>query len=217
MNHRRRVCCVVLCLKMTNCRYLAPELAGPSPKCSLASDVFSASLIVLEMATSVCVFVFAADEAEAAARAVVGQQARAAAKAAAVMTARRKLIAQATERLRRVLGFAFDSPLTLKAMELLMNACTRLDPAQRCSFGNVQMLCQSARQQQGGGARHTPPGLCATAAALVHSQRQLESCLLLIVCVLLVTSLASSHDQLTTMRPDHRLGSSSATTRCSTT
>ena len=155
---------------MTNLRYFAPELAGVVPQCSLASDVFSASLIVLEMLTTICVHVFAANEAEAAARTVFGHQAKAAARAAAVITARETIIAHATERLQHVLVFAFDSPLTLEAVKLLMKACTQLDPARRCSFVDVQLLCKRASQPR---AHHN--------GSQPHAQG-LWKCLFLLVC-----------------------------------
>ena len=134
-------------------RYFAPELTGAAPRCSLASDVFSAGLIVVEMVTGVCVFTHAGEKAAVAAEDVGGAQAKAATRDAAAAGAKAALVSQATERLKTVLAFAQDSPLTLEAMQMLAQACTKDDPACRCSFRDVQQLCRPVGQQGSGGAR----------------------------------------------------------------
>ena len=131
-------------------RYFAPELTGAAPRCSMVSDVFSASLIVVEMVTRICVYVHAGDKAAAAAAAVAGAEAKAAARAAATASAKAALVSQATERLQTILAFAQDSPLTLEAMQLLAQACTKDDPAGRCTFRDVQQLCKPLGQAGGG-------------------------------------------------------------------
>ena len=117
----------------------------------MASDVFSASLIVVEMITGVCVYVHAGEKAEAAAEDEAEPRARAAAKVEAAASATAALASQATERLRAVLAFAQDSPLTLEAMQTLAQSCTKDDPAGRCSFRDVQQLCKPVGQVGGGG------------------------------------------------------------------
>ena len=134
-------------------RYFAPELTGAAPRCSLASDVFSAGLIVVEMVTGVCVFTHAGEKAAIAAEDAGGAQAKAATRDAAAAGAKAALVSQATERLKTVLAFAQDSPLTLEAMQMLAQACTKDDAACRCSFRDVQQLCRPVGQQGGSGGR----------------------------------------------------------------
>ena len=117
----------------------------------MASDVFSASLIVVEMVTGVCVYVHAGEKAETAAEVEAEPRAKATARAEAAAHAKAALASQATERLRAVLAFAQDSPLTLEAMQTLAQACTKDDPADRCSFRDVQQLCKPVGRQVGGG------------------------------------------------------------------
>lgn len=102
------------------------------------------------MITGTCVFVDAAEKAASAAEAVAEAPAKAAARAAAAANAKAALVSQATERLRAVLAFAMDSPLTLEAMQTLAQVCTKDDPADRCSFRDVQQLCKPVGQAGGG-------------------------------------------------------------------
>ena len=107
-------------MRLLDIRYLAPEVTGVAPRCSMASDVFSASLVAVEMITGVCVYTH-------------------------VYTSkgdRAELVSQATEKLKHILSFAEDSPLTIEAMSLLVTACTKEHPTDRCSFREVQRLCQ---------------------------------------------------------------------------
>ena len=101
-------------------RYLAPELAGSAPRCSMASDVFSASLVAVEMITGVNVYTHVC----------INKGDRA------------ELASQATEKLKNILSFAEDSPLTIEAMALLVNACMKENPTDRCSFREVKRLCR---------------------------------------------------------------------------
>ena len=126
----------------------------------MASDVFSAGLIVVEMVTQTCVYVHAGDKAAAAAEAKAGAIAKAAARAAATASAKAALVSQATERLQTILAFAQDSPLTLEAMQMLAQACTKDDPADRCTFRDVQQLCKPVGQAGGRGGGGAASGQC---------------------------------------------------------
>ena len=106
--------------------YLAPEVAavgGGAGACSLASDIFSASLVAMEMVTSECVY-------SACGPAVPGDGRR------------EQLVARAQARAEAVLAFAEDSRLTVEALGALLEACTRPAPSERVTFREIDARCR---------------------------------------------------------------------------
>jgi hypothetical protein len=138
--------------------YLAPEVAavggglgGGAEACSLASDVFSASLVAVEMVTSECVY-------SACGPAVPGDGRR------------EQLVARAQARAKAVLAFAEDSRLTVEALGALLEACTRPVPSERVTFRDIDARCRwpaAGGRAEGGGDRADGGGgaVAETAAA----------------------------------------------------
>ena len=105
--------------------YRAPEAMVDISHCSSASDVFTASLVAVELVTGRQVYQTC--------------QSDAAAKQALVQTAKTKVIA--------LLHFAEDSPLSVAAANNLLDACTVVDPGARPSFKS--MVGKYKRQPDG--------------------------------------------------------------------
>jgi hypothetical protein len=101
--------------------YLAPEAAGGGAMCSLASDVYSASLVAVELVTGQCVH----NE-----RTGTRDAARA-----------DELAAKAKTRMTKLLVFADDVPLSLTACDLLLGACTHVAPTDRPTFRMIRRAC----------------------------------------------------------------------------
>ena len=101
--------------------YLAPEAGTAARKCSQASDVYSASLVAVELVTGRCVIAecYASDDQATTAR----------------------LVAEATAKLSSVLEFCGDSWLSSEAAGMLLRACTVQDPSARTSFRAIVAAC----------------------------------------------------------------------------
>ena len=101
--------------------YLAPEAAGGGAMCSLASDVYSASLVAVELVSGQCVH---------------NEQtgARDAARAD-------ELAAKAKARMTELLVFADDVPLSVTACDLLLGACAHVAPTDRPTFRMIRGAC----------------------------------------------------------------------------
>ena len=89
--------------------------------CSLASDVYSASLVAVELVSGRCVH---------------NEQtgAREAARAD-------ELAAKAKARMTELLVFADDVPLSVTACDLLLGACTHVAPTDRPTFRMIRRAC----------------------------------------------------------------------------
>jgi serine/threonine protein kinase len=101
--------------------YLAPEAAGGGAMCSLASDVYSASLVAVELVTGQCV-----------------HNERTGARDA---TRADELAAKAKARMTELLGFRDDVPLSRTACDLLLGACTHVAPTDRPTFCMIRRAC----------------------------------------------------------------------------
>ena len=131
--------------------YLAPEVAaqGAAEGCSLASDVYSASLVAVEMVTSECVY-------SACGPAVPGDGRR------------EQLVARAQARAEAVLAFAEDSRLTVEALGALLEACTRRAPSERVTFRDIDARCRwpaAGGRADGGGRAEGGGGAAAAVVA----------------------------------------------------
>ena len=99
--------------------YRAPEACIDAAKCSQASDIFSVSLVAVELVTGRCVYSECNGD-------------------VAMAT---PLVAEATARLSSALEFCGDSWLSSEAAEMLLGACTVQDPAARTSFRAIVATC----------------------------------------------------------------------------
>ena len=99
--------------------YRAPEACTDAAKCSQASDVYSVSLVAVELVTGRCVYSQSNGDLAVGAR----------------------LAADATTKLGSALEFCGDAWLSSRAAELLLQACTIQDPTARPSFQAIVSMC----------------------------------------------------------------------------
>jgi len=99
--------------------YRAPEACIDAAKCSQASDIYSVSLVAVELVTGRCVYSECNGD-------------------VAMATA---LVAEATARLSSTLEFCGDSWLSSEAAEMLLGVCTVQDPTARTSFRAIVATC----------------------------------------------------------------------------
>ena len=99
--------------------YRAPEACTDAAKCSQASDVYSVSLVAVELVTGRCVYSQSNGDLDVGAR----------------------LAADATTKLGSALEFCGDAWLSSRAAELLLQACTIQDPTARPSFQAIVSMC----------------------------------------------------------------------------
>ncbi len=131
--------------------YLAPEAAGGGAMCSLASDVYSASLVAVEFVSGQCVH----NEHTAARDAARADE----------------LAAKAKARMTELLVFADDVPLSLTACDLLLGACTHVAPTDRPSFRMIRRACNVG----GAPAASVARGNGASAEAKVDTAAEAEA------------------------------------------
>ena len=124
--------------------YRAPEALGGLA--SFASDVFSASLVAIELVTGKGVF----EESN-------GDE-----------TKKQALVDEAQQTMECILSFADDSDLNIEAVDLLLRACTIADPTNRPTFQLIEAKCArgpadylpmlpsttTKASRQGGSAKH---------------------------------------------------------------
>ena len=118
--------------------YLAPDALGGGAQCSMASDVYSASLIAVEIAT--------------------GEMVHNAQNAARIADRTTRLVSTAQKILQDLLAFAQDSSLTVEATNLLLGACKFEKPENRATFRQINKLCKTdakGRVEGGGVGKFT--------------------------------------------------------------
>ena len=134
--------------------YRAPEACIDAAKCSQASDIFSVSLVAVELVTRRCVYSECNGD----------------------LAMATPLVAEATARLTSALEFCGDSWLSSEAAEMLLGACTVQDPAARTSFRAIVATCprheRTTQEVRRTSARLREQQLRETQAALEAAAKQ---------------------------------------------
>jgi hypothetical protein len=117
--------------------YLAPDAIGGGAHCSLASDVYSASVIAVEIVT--------------------GEVVHNPGTALPVASRTTRLVFAAQACIQNIFAFAQDVDLTTEAVNLLLAACKFRNPSERPTCRQIQDLCKrrqdnnSSRREGGAG------------------------------------------------------------------
>ena len=119
--------------------YRAPEAMADVSRCSTASDVYSASLVAVELAIRKQVY-----------SETNGDSSK-----------KKSLIDEAQASMASILAFADDSELTVEAANMLLRACSIVDPDSRPSFRAIVAACDrgifpTVKSERAGVARKTP-------------------------------------------------------------
>ena len=123
--------------------YRAPEAMADAARCSQASDVYSASLVAVEMLTGKCVY----------------------SECGADSVKKQSLVQEAKGKIREVLAFADDFALTVPAVDLLLTACTLQVESSRPTFNAIDVLTRGDSLGLGLGPRTTTAAAASVTAA----------------------------------------------------
>ena len=123
--------------------YRAPEAMADAARCSQASDVYSASLVAVEMLTGKCVY----------------------SECGADSVKKQSVVQEAKGKIREVLAFADDFALTVPAVDLLLTACTLQVESSRPTFNAIDVLTRGDSLGLGLGPRTTTAAAASVTAA----------------------------------------------------